>query len=190
MNARIWALSPHQRWWTFFYQNMLNRRGVGSVGRKLLLPLRFDLHFVVNYHYGESWRRSGNTHPRASKKTLREYYWNNISHHYGAELSFHRSASQRNAALVLVRAYVTPWTRPKPPINAFKWSSQGITPIYSRSAFYDYSCRCLLCSDTPVTDLINFALASLHLPPTKRTEIDYMNVLKTKEGFILNIEPL
>ena len=25
---------------------------------------------VVNYHYGESWRRSGNTHPRASKKTL------------------------------------------------------------------------------------------------------------------------
>ena len=23
---------------------------------------------VVNYHYGESWRRSGNTHPRASKK--------------------------------------------------------------------------------------------------------------------------
>ena len=29
-------------------------------------------------------------------------------HHYGAEPSFHRSASQRNAALVLVRAYVTP----------------------------------------------------------------------------------
>ena len=50
----------------------------------------------------------------------------------------------------------------------FLWSSQGFTPIYSRSAFYDYSYRCLLCSDTPVTDLINFALASLHLPPTKR----------------------
>ena len=101
-------------------------------------------------------------------------------HHYGAEPSFHRSASQRNAALVLVRAYVTPWTRPKPPINAFKWSPQGITPIYSRSAFYDYSCRCLLCSDTPVTDLINFALASPSLPPTKRTEINYFRQLRTK----------
>ena len=31
-----------------------------------------------------------------------------VKHHYGAEPSFHRSASQRNAALVLVRAYVTP----------------------------------------------------------------------------------
>ena len=78
-----------------------------------------------------------------------------------------------------------PWTRPKPPINAFKWSPQGITPIYSRSAFYDYSCRCLLCSDTPVTDLINFALASPSLPPTKRTEINYLKQLRTKEGFIL-----
>ena len=103
-------------------------------------------------------------------------------HHYGAEPSFHRSASQRNAALVLVRAYVTPWTRPKPPINAFKWSPQGINPIYSRSAFYDYSCRCLLCSDTPVTDLINFALASPSLPPTKRTEINYFRQLRTKRG--------
>ena len=105
---------------------------------------------------------------------------NESKHHYGAEPSFHRSASQRNAALVLVRAYVTPWTRPKPPINAFKWSPQGITPIYSRSAFYDYSCRCLLCSDTPVTDLINFALASPSLPPTKRTEINYFRQLRTK----------
>ena len=84
----------------------------------------------------------------------------------------------------------SPWTRPKPPINAFKWSPQGITPIYSRSAFYDYSCRCLLCSDTPVTDLINFALASPSLPPTKRTEINYFRQLRTKRGFILNIEPL
>ena len=109
-----------------------------------------------------------------------EYYPNESKHHYGAEPSFHRSASQRNAALVLVRAYVTPWTRPKPPINAFKWSPQGITPIYSRSAFYDYSCRCLLCSDTPVTDLINFALASPSLPPTKRTEINYFRQLRTK----------
>ena len=33
---------------------------------------------------------------------------NESKHHYGAEPSFHRSASQRNAALVLVRAYVTP----------------------------------------------------------------------------------
>ena len=107
-------------------------------------------------------------------------YPNESKHHYGAEPSFHRSASQRNAALVLVRAYVTPWTRPKPPINAFKWSPQGITPIYSRSAFYDYSCRCLLCSDTPVTDLINFALASPSLPPTKRTEINYFRQLRTK----------
>ena len=74
----------------------------------------------------------------------------------------------------------SPWTRPKPPINAFKWSPQGITPIYSRSAFYDYSCRCLLCSDTPVTDLINFALASPSLPPTKRTEINYFRQLRTK----------
>ena len=32
---------------------------------------------------------------------------NESKHHYGAEPSFHRSASQRNAALVLVRAYVT-----------------------------------------------------------------------------------
>ena len=111
-------------------------------------------------------------------------------HHYGAEPSFHRSASQRNAALVfLVRSLRHPWTRPKPPINAFKWSPQGITPIYSRSAFYDYSCRCLLCSDTPVTDLINFALASPSLPPTKRTEINYFRQLRTKRGFILNIEP-
>ena len=119
-----------------------------------------------------------------------EYYPNESKHHYGAEPSFHRSASQRNAALVLVRAYVTPWTRPKPPINAFKWSPQGITPIYSRSAFYDYSCRCLLCSDTPVTDLINFALASPSLPPTKRTEINYLRQLRTKEGFILNLVSL
>ena len=37
-----------------------------------------------------------------------EYYPNESKHHYGAEPSFHRSASQRNAALVLVRAYVTP----------------------------------------------------------------------------------
>ena len=120
------------------------------------------------YHYGESWRRSGNTHPRALKSTLGVLpeQW---EHHYGAEPSFHRSASQRNAALVLVRAYVTPWTRPKPPINAFKWSPQGFTPIYSRSAFYDYSCRCLLCSDTPVTDLTNFALASLN-PSTHKTD--------------------
>ena len=110
------------------------------------------------------------------------YYPNESKHHYGAEPSFHRSASQRNAALVLVRAYVTPWTRPKPPINALKWSPQGITPIYSRSAFYDYSCRCLLCSDTPVTDLINFALASPSLPPTKRTEINYLKQLRTKRG--------
>ena len=35
-------------------------------------------------------------------------YPNDSKHHYGAEPSFHRSASQRNAALVLVRAYVTP----------------------------------------------------------------------------------
>ena len=37
--------------------------------------------------------------------------WNGperFKHHYGAEPSFHRSASQRNAALVLIRAYVTP----------------------------------------------------------------------------------
>jgi len=27
------------------------------------------LSLIVNYHYGESLRRSGNTHPRASKKT-------------------------------------------------------------------------------------------------------------------------
>ena len=121
---------------------------------------------------------------------LQEYYPNESKHHYGAEPSFHRSASQRNAALVLVRAYVTPWTRPKPPVNAFNWSSQGIYTIYSRSAFYDYSCRCLLCSDTPVTDLINFALASPSLPPTKRTEINYLEQLRTKEGFILNQEPL
>ena len=120
----------------------------------------------------------------------RSYYPNDSKHHYGAEPSLHRSASQRNAALVLVRAYVTPWTRPKPPINAFKWSPQGINPIYSRSAFYDYSCRCLLCSDTPVTDLINFALASPSLPPTKRTEINYLEQLRTKEGFILNLVSL
>ena len=80
-----------------------------------------------------------------------------------------------------------PWTRPKPPINAFKWSSQGFTPIYSRSAFYDYSFRCLLCSDPPVADLYRIALASLYLPPTKRTEINYLNVLRTKEGFILSL---
>ena len=140
---------------------------------------------VVNYHYGEFGEDQGILTLEHLKRHSREYYPNNVSHHYGAEPSFHRSASQRNAALVLVRAYVTPWTRPKPPINAFNWSTQGIAPIYSRSAFYDYSCRCLLCSDTPVTDLINFALASLHLPPTKRTEIDYMKRLKTKEGFIL-----
>ena len=144
----------------------------------------------MNYHYGESWRRSGNTHPRACINTLWEYYPNNVGHHYGAEPSFHRSASVCKPALVLVRAYITPWTRPKPPINAFKWSSQGITPIYSRSAFYDYSCRCLLCSDTPVTDLINFALASPSLPPTKRTEINYLKQLRTKEGFILVLEQL
>ena len=32
----------------------------------------------------------------------------NVGHHYGAEPSFHRSASQCNAALVLVRACITP----------------------------------------------------------------------------------
>ena len=84
----------------------------------------------------------------------------------------------------------SPLNTSKPPINAFKWSPQGINPIYSRSAFYDYSCRCLLCSDTPVTDLINFALASPSLPPTKRTEINYLEQLRTKEGFILNLVSL
>ena len=92
-------------------------------------------------------------------------------------------------ALVLVRAYITPRTRLKPPYRAFKDHRKGNTPIYSRSLL-DYLCRCLLCTDTPVTDLINFALASPSLPPTKRTEIDYLSILKTKEGFILNIEPL
>jgi hypothetical protein len=144
---------------------------------------------LVIYHYGESWRRSGNTHPRASKRHSGSIT-RTMRHHYGAEPSFHRSASQRNAALVLIRAYVTPWTRPKPPINAFNWSSQGIYPIYSRSAFYGYSCRCLLCSVPPVADLINFALASPSLPPTKRTEINYVEQLRTKEGFILNLVSL
>ena len=89
------------------------------------------------------------------------------------------------------------WLGHRSPLNTsktaykrFKWSTQGITPIYSRSAFYDYSCRCLLCSDTPVTDLINFALASPSLPPTKRTEINYLEQLRTKEGFILNLVSL
>ena len=49
----------------------------------------------------------GNTHPRASKDTL-GVFPDNVGHHYGAEPSFHRSASQCNAALVLVRACITP----------------------------------------------------------------------------------
>ena len=92
-------------------------------------------------------------------------------------------------ALVLVRAYITPHTRLKPPYRAFKGYRKGKDPIYSQPLL-DYLCRCLLCTDTPVTDLINFALASPSLPPTKRTEIDYLSILKTKEGFILNKEPL
>ena len=57
----------------------------------------------------------GNTHPRALSCPFMERQTkalgilpNDSKHHYGAEPSFHRSASQRNAALVLVRAYVTP----------------------------------------------------------------------------------
>ena len=37
----------------------------------------------------------------------------------GAEPSFHRSASQRNAALVLVRAYVTPLNTSKTAYKRF-----------------------------------------------------------------------
>ena len=49
-------------------------------------------------------------HPRAFVMSVHgtadnalEYYPNESKHHYGAEPSFHRSVSQRNAALVLVR---------------------------------------------------------------------------------------
>jgi hypothetical protein len=126
------------------------------------------------YHYGESWRRSGNTYPKRTITVHQGSITQTRKHHYGAEPSFHRSASVCKPALVLVRAYNTPHTRLKPPYRAFNDHRKGIDPIYSRSLL-DYLCRCLLCMDTPVTDLINFALASPSLPPTKRTEIDYLS---------------
>ena len=108
-----------------------------------------------------------------------------MQHHYGAEPSFHRSASQCNAALVLVRACITPWTRPKPPINAFKWSTQGITPIYSRSAFYDYSCRSLLCSVPPVAEFYRNC-AGVTVPSTHKTDGYWLfETINNERGFIL-----
>ena len=78
-----------------------------------------------------------------------------------------------------------PWTRPKPPINAFKWSPQGIIPIYSRSAFYDYSCRCLLCSDPPVADL-NLKCAGVTVPSTHIQDGDWLfETINNERGFIL-----
>ena len=126
------------------------------------------------YHYGESWRRSGNTtlepcHVRSWNGRQCSRSITRTSQSITTEPSHRFTGAYQSLFLRLFWLGIDhPWTRPKPPINAFKWSPQGITPIYSRSAFYDYSCRCLLCSDTPVTDLTNFALASLN--PTHKTD--------------------
>ena len=69
-------------------------------------------------------------------------------------------------ALVLVRAYITPHTRLKPPYRAFKGYRKGKDPIYSQPLL-DYLCRCLICTDTPVTDLINFCAGVHKTDPQK-----------------------
>ena len=66
-------------------------------------------------------------------------------------------------ALVLVRAYITPRTRLKPPYRAFNDHRKGKDPIYSQSLL-DYLCRCLLCTDTPVADLTTLRWRTLDRP--------------------------
>ena len=75
-------------------------------------------------------------------------------------------AHQCKPALVLVRAYITPRTRLKPPYRAFNDHRKGKDPIYSQSLL-DYLCRCLLCTDTPVTDLNQFC-AGVTKPSTHK----------------------
>ena len=108
-------------------------------------------------------------------------------HHYGAEPSFHRSASVCKPALVLVRAYITPRTRLKPPYRAFKGYRKGKHPIYSQPLL-DYLCRCLLCTDTPVIGLIQFC-AGVTKPSTHKKDGNWLlEALRTKEGFILYLQ--
>ena len=77
--------------------------------RKIIYDFLKTEFFIViyKYHYGESWRRSGNTYPKRTI-TVHQSITRNKEHHYGAEPSFHRSASVCKPALVLVRAYITP----------------------------------------------------------------------------------
>ena len=123
---------------------------------------------IVNYHYGESWRRSGNTYPKRTITVHQGSITQTREHHYGAEPSFHRSASVCKPALVLVRAYITPHTRLKPSYRAFKGYRKGKHPIYSQPLL-DYLCRCLLCTDTPVIGLIQFC-AGVTKPSTHKKD--------------------
>ena len=71
-------------------------------------------------------------------------------------------------ALVLVRAYIAPHTRLKPPYRAFKGYRKGKHPIYSQPLL-DYLCRCLLCTDTPVIGLNQFC-AGVTKPSTHKKD--------------------
>ena len=97
-------------------------------------------------------------------------------YHYGAKPSCHRNASECNPASVLVRAYITPWTRLKPLILPFVHRKGG-TPNISRTA-QNYLYRCLLCSDPPVTGLKLPLKCCRHksFHPFKRTELTIWNV--------------
>ena len=127
-----------------------------------------------------------NTYPKRTITVHQGSITRNKEHHYGAEPSFHRSASVCKPALVLVRAYITP-IRLKPPYRAFKGYRKGKHPIYSQPLL-DYLCRCLLCTDTPVIGLIQFC-AGVTKPSTHKKDGNWLlEALRTKEGFILYLQ--
>ena len=126
-------------------------------------------------------RRSGNTYPKRTITVHQGSITQTREHHYGAEPSFHRSASVCKPALVLVRAYITPRTRLKPPYRAFNDHRKGKDPIYSQSLL-DYLCRCLLCTDTPVTDLNQFC-AGVTKPSTHKMNGNWLtDIFKNERG--------
>ena len=108
-----------------------------------------------------------------------------MGHHYGAEPSFHRSASVCKPAPVLVRTYIVPHTRLKPPYRAFNDHRKGKHPIYSQSLL-DYLCRCLLCTDTPVIGLIQFC-AGVTKPSTHKKDGNWLiETIKNERGIYFN----
>ena len=93
-----------------------------SFGFKWLVSLWWELEKIREYS------------PRASTKTLWEYYPKQCGHHYGAEPSFHRSALRYNAAPVLITAYITAWTHLRPLILPFVHRKDGTPNILTHGS--------------------------------------------------------